>query len=107
MKSEYPVASADICRELAIRFQRVVGRAVGDFGSCRQIVRCLFEFEPLLAVAENFSNVIERDDLAFLWRLVELLPIEVRRWCETSQLPMPCRAGRVFAIGIFRIEKNN
>src|SRR5260370_36145419 len=107
MKSEYPVASADICRELAIRFKPVVGRAVGDFGSCRQIVRCLFEFEPLLAVAENFSNVIERDDLAFLWRLVELFPIEVGCRSETAQLPMPCRARRVFAVGIFRIEKDD
>ena len=70
-------------------------------------MRCLLEFEPFLAVVENFSNVIERDDLAFLWRLVEFFPIEVRRWCETAQLPMPCRARRVFAVGIFRIEKDN
>lgn len=70
-------------------------------------MHCLLEFEPFLAVVENFSNVIERDDLALLWRLVELLPIEVRRSCETAQLPMPCRARRVFAVGILRIEKDN
>ena len=62
-------------------------------------MRCLLEFQPFLAVTENFSKVIELDDLAFLWRLVELLPIEARRCCETTQLPMPCRARRVFSGG--------
>ena len=70
-------------------------------------MRCLFKFERFLAVVENFSNVIERDDLALLWRLIKFFPIEVGRRTEAAQLPMPCRARRVFAVGILRIEKDN
>jgi hypothetical protein len=51
--------------------------------------------------------MVEPNGLALLWHLVELIPIEIGGRCESAQLSMPCRTRHVFAIRVFRVEKDN